>query len=179
MDDVARAAGCARQSIYKHFATKDELLTALFAREVERYLLALEHMLAERRRQRGRPAASDLEEAFAYTLGYLRGHPLVGRILADPQGMLSVLALGGGSVLEAVTRGIGRVLGALADDRALRAVDGVLVGEIFVRLIASFLLLPRLALDPEDDEAVRALFRECVVEGLRSPRLRQSAKRNA
>ena len=30
MDDVARAAGCARQSIYKHFATKDELLTALF-----------------------------------------------------------------------------------------------------------------------------------------------------
>jgi AcrR family transcriptional regulator len=175
MDDVARAAGCARQSVYKHFATKDELLTALFAREVERYLLALEHMLAER----GRHDASDLEEAFAYTLGYLRGHPLVGRILADPQGMLSVLALGDGSVLEAVTRGIGRVLGALADDRALRAVDGVLVGEIFVRLIASFLLLPRLALDPEDDEAVRALFRECVVEGLRSPRVRRSAKRNA
>src|SRR2546421_4407930 len=98
MDDVARAAGCARQSIYKHFATKDELLTALFAREVERYLLALEHMLAERGRH-----ASDLEEAFAYTLGYLRGHPLVGRILADPKGMLSVLALGGGSVPEAVT----------------------------------------------------------------------------
>jgi len=168
-DDVARVAGCARQSIYKHFGTKDELLTALFAREVQRYLVALEQMLAER----GRHDASDLEEAFAYTLGYLRGHPLVGRILADPEGMLSVLALGGGSVLEAVTRGIGRVLGDLADDGALRAVDRVLVGEIFVRLIASFLLLPRLALDPEDDEAVRALFRECVVEGLR-----QRAKRN-
>jgi hypothetical protein len=109
-----------------------------------------------------------------YPLGYLRGHPLAGRILADPDGMLSVLALGGGSVLEAVTRGIGRVLGARADDGALRAVDGVLVGEIFVRLIASFLLLPRLALDPEDDEAVRALFRACVVEGLG-----QRAKRNA
>jgi AcrR family transcriptional regulator len=166
MDDVARVAGCARQSIYKHFGTKDELLTALFAREVQRYLVALEQMLAER----GRHDASDLEEAFAYTLGYLRGHPLVGRILADPEGMLSVLALGDGSVLEAVTRGVGRVLGALAND----AVDGVLVGEIFVRLIASFLLLPRLALDPGDDEAVRALFRECVVEGLG-----QRAKRNA
>ena len=33
-----------------------------------------------------------------------------------------------------------KVLGALADDGALRAVDWVLVGEIFVRLIASFLL---------------------------------------
>src|ERR1700730_14472224 len=51
MDDVARAPASPRQSIYKHFATKDELLTALFAREVERYLLALEHMLAERGRQ--------------------------------------------------------------------------------------------------------------------------------
>jgi len=45
------------------------------------------------------------------------------------------------------------------------------VGEVFVRLIASFLLLPRLVLDPDDDGAVRALFRECVVLGLapRSP----------
>ena len=40
------------------------LLTVLFVREVERYLLALEHMLGERRRQRGRHDASDLEEAF-------------------------------------------------------------------------------------------------------------------
>jgi hypothetical protein len=146
---------------------------------VQRYLIALEHKLAERGGERGRCDASDLEEAFAYTLGYLRSHPLVGRILADPEGMLSVLALGGGSVLEAVTQGLGRVLGALTEDGALRAVDGILVGEIFVRLIASFLLLPRLALDPEDDAAVRALFRECVVEGLRSPRARLSAKRNA
>jgi hypothetical protein len=142
---------------------------------VHGYLLALERMLAER----GRHDASDLEEAFVYTLGYLRGHPLVGRILADPEGILSVLALGGGSMLETVTRGLGRVLGALTEDGALRAVDGVLVGEIFVRLIASFLLLLRLALDPDDTEAVRALFRECVVEGLRSPRARRSAKRNA
>ena len=140
---------------------------------LRRYLLALEHMLAER----GRRDASDLEEAFAYTLGYLRGHPLVGRILADPEGMLSVLALGDGSVLEAVTRGIGRVLGALADNGAPSCRRGP--GRRDLRPAHRVVLVPRLALDPEDDEAVRALFRECVVEGLRSPRVRRSVKRNA
>jgi hypothetical protein len=57
-------------------------------------------------------------------------------------------------------------------------VDGILVGKIFVRLIASFLLLARLALDPENDEAVRSIFRDCVVEGLAS-RTRPSARRDA
>jgi AcrR family transcriptional regulator len=179
MDDVARAAGCARQTIYKHFATKDELLTALFLREVERYLLALRQALERRRTERGRYDHSDLEEAFVYTLGYLRGHPVVGRILADPEGMLSVLALGRGSVLEAVTQGVDRVLAALAREGALREVEGVLVGEVFVRLNASFLLLPRLALDPDNDEAVRSLVRECVVEGLapRNPARRAPVRR--
>jgi hypothetical protein len=53
-------------------------------------------------------------------------------------------------------------------------VEGVLVGEVFVRLIASFLLLPRLVLDPDDDAAVRALFRECVVQGLGPGRSRDA-----
>src|SRR6267143_3480521 len=61
MDDVARVAGCARQSIYKHFATKDELLTALFVREVQRYLVTLEEALDHRLAERGRRDASDLE----------------------------------------------------------------------------------------------------------------------
>ena len=34
MEDVARAAGIARQTVYKHFKTKDELVVALFVQEM-------------------------------------------------------------------------------------------------------------------------------------------------
>jgi len=35
MEDVARASGVARQTLYKHFAGKDDLLVELFIREME------------------------------------------------------------------------------------------------------------------------------------------------
>ena len=35
MEDVARAAGIARQTIYKHFSGKDDLLTELFVQQME------------------------------------------------------------------------------------------------------------------------------------------------
>lgn len=38
--------------------------------------------------------------------------------------------------------------------------------EAFVRTVASFLLLPRLVLDPTDEDAARAVFRAAVVEGV-------------
>lgn len=162
MDDVARAAGCARPTIYKHFPNKEALLTALFLREVNRYLVSLKEALEGP--ERG--SESPFEEAFTFTLAYLRGHGLVGRILADPKGMLSVLALGGGVVLEAATRGVGNVLDPLIATRAVRRIEDDLIGEVFVRLIASFLLLPRLVMDPNDPSAVSMLIRECIVKGL-------------
>lgn len=35
MEDVARRAGIARQTVYKHFASKNDLLVALFVHEIE------------------------------------------------------------------------------------------------------------------------------------------------
>ena len=35
MEDIARAAGVARQTIYKHFANRDEIVVALFVAEIE------------------------------------------------------------------------------------------------------------------------------------------------
>lgn len=35
MEDIARGAGIARQTIYKHFANKDEVVVALFIAEIE------------------------------------------------------------------------------------------------------------------------------------------------
>lgn len=35
MEDIARGAGIARQTIYKHFASRDEIVVALFIAEIE------------------------------------------------------------------------------------------------------------------------------------------------
>lgn len=49
MDDVARAAGIARQTIYKHFASRDALVVALLVEETERtHRPALARLHAER-----------------------------------------------------------------------------------------------------------------------------------
>jgi len=37
MDDIARSAGIARQTIYKHFANKDEIVAGLFVQEIEQH----------------------------------------------------------------------------------------------------------------------------------------------
>lgn len=37
MEDVARASGVARQTLYKHFSGKDDLLVELFVREMEEH----------------------------------------------------------------------------------------------------------------------------------------------
>jgi AcrR family transcriptional regulator len=48
MEDVARSAGIARQTIYKHFATRDDVVVALFVEQVE---------------QRHRPVLSEIHAA--------------------------------------------------------------------------------------------------------------------
>ena len=48
MEDFARAAGVARQTIYKHFGRRDELIAALFVREIEStHAPVLERLSAE------------------------------------------------------------------------------------------------------------------------------------
>lgn len=49
MDDVARSAGIARQTIYKHFANRDEIVVSLFVNEIqERHVPALQALHAQK-----------------------------------------------------------------------------------------------------------------------------------
>lgn len=162
MEEVARAAHCSRPTAYKHYGSRDRLLAELFVREVHRYL-------------EGLPAPTSvatgpgglLEEIFVHTLRHVRGHPLVQAVAAaDPQGLSELLALDGGRVLQVITTGLCDYMGGLAEVGALRpGVPVEVATEAFVRMVLSFLLFPRLVADPDDEDAVRAIFRASVSEG--------------
>lgn len=164
MDEVARAAHCSRPTTYKHYGTREALLAAVFVREAERYLdgLAAVPTIAGP----GQPTA--LEEAFVHTLRFVRGNPLLQAVAsADPTGIHDVLFLDGGRVLAVLIAGITVFVTDLAEAGALRAGIAVeSVVEAFIRIVASFLLLPRVIVDPMDEDSARTLFRVAVIEGV-------------
>lgn len=76
MEDVARGAGIARQTIYKHFSGRDDLLIAMFVNEM------LENQAPEMAEVVSRPpTAENLLEIFMTELTLARGYPLFDELL--------------------------------------------------------------------------------------------------
>ncbi|GAC48668.1 TetR/AcrR family transcriptional regulator [Gordonia aichiensis] len=75
MADVAKRAGVARATVYRHFATKDDLRRAVGAREVQKFLLEILEL---------RSAAPDLESgmvaAVRHIINEVRTNPLIARL---------------------------------------------------------------------------------------------------
>ena len=78
MEDVARAAGIARQTIYKHFSGKDDLLSELFVQQMERNQYPVLRKLLK-----GPPSAEALLRLFMTELDLARSFALLSEVL-DP-----------------------------------------------------------------------------------------------
>lgn len=142
VDDVARLAGLARQSVYRYFGSKDELIVALVVREEEAFLDGVREAHA---------GHTDLEaamrEAVLFCLRTLREHPLLNRLLAsEPESLLPYLSTRAGPVVARARE----VLEDLAAERV--GVRSGLVhrtADVAVRAIISYALTPSED-DPED-----------------------------
>jgi AcrR family transcriptional regulator len=139
VDDVARLAGLARQSVYRYFGSKDELIVALVVREEEAFLDGVRKAQA-----RHADLEAAMSEAVLFCLRTLREHPLLDRLLAsEPESLLPYLTTRAGPV---VTRAR-EVLEDLAAERA-GARSGLVhrTADVAVRAIISY------ALTPSDDD---------------------------
>lgn len=106
MSDVARAAGLSRQTLYRYFPSKHDLIAALVLREEER-LIAEVRAQAEPHEDL-RPA---LEAAFLTCLRFFRNHPLLTRVMAmEPQELIPFLTTEGNTVIDLGTRTMEEVL---------------------------------------------------------------------
>lgn len=155
LEDVARRAGVSRQTLYRHFSSRDGLLRALVLREEEWFV--------DRVRAAARDHASVETAIAAGTTAALRAaseHPLLQRLLRDEPGeILPLIVLGEGPVIS-VARPV--VVEILSQRLGLAKADVDLAADACTRLLVSHVL------DPAEDppEVVGTRIARMVLHGV-------------
>jgi AcrR family transcriptional regulator len=153
MEDVARRAGVSRVTVYRRFPTKDQLLESVVRRDVQRFLTELAVHIE------GLTSDEDrIVEGFVFTIGTLRRHTLLHRLLeTEPELFLPQLTTGAGPMI-AFARALivdyarGRMPNVSDDELNLGA-------EVCIRVVLSLVVTPESVLDLEDTEGLRRLAR--------------------
>ena len=149
MEDVALAAGLSRQTVVNYFARKDDLVWAATAARMRMF----ETTLAEQIAAHDDPAAG-FRLAMRDNLETLRSIPGASPPLLDD--MLDYLSGKGAGLVHEQCVSTAKVL---ADGFAANTADADVAGEVLVRLVLSFLVLPPTArdLDHAADVIARAV----------------------
>jgi AcrR family transcriptional regulator len=161
LDDVAREAGCSRATVYRHFANRTALVTAVVERELDALTEAVLAAAA---------GESDLEDAvvamYLVAAHRIGEHVALQRVLdLEPEVILPSLSFEGGSRLlaEAGNRFAPAFVRFVPPERATRA------AEWCTRVLLAYLHPDRSAVSMTDRAAVRALVRRHVIPAV-SPR---------
>jgi AcrR family transcriptional regulator len=156
--DVAKRAGLSRQTLYKHFASRDELVANAVMREAGRMV---EQVIAA-------SAGFDdpeqsLQAAILEMLRLARTHPLLDRLVAtEPEALLPLLIDGRGSVLAIVRDIAQQILVDRMDGVPERAAG--LAADILSRTLVSYAVRPPDA----SPEATAQFLASGVVSAVRS-----------
>lgn len=161
VEDVARESGVARITVYRRFARKDLLVEAVLLRECRRVLAELDEAIG------ALPTVQErMVEGFVATLGLVRAHPLVGRLLAaEPETLLPYLTLRAGPAVAVASAYLAQRIAAGAPPAAAPPEAGHVeqTAELLVRLTLSFVLTPDSTVALDDDDALRAFARRHVL----------------
>lgn len=136
LEDVARRADLSRQTLYRYFRTKDDVVAAVILREEEALLEVVVAAGATHD-----TARDGLEASILATLTAAREHPLLGRLLeTEPERVLPFLMSDEAPVLSAATPAVADLLLArmpqISKAKARRHADAV------TRLIVSWVVNP-------------------------------------
>lgn len=149
VEDVARAAGIARQTVYRYFPSKDHLITALVLQEEEKFLDGIRAAF---------DAAPDLEtslrDGLLFCLRFAREHPLLDRLLStDPETLLPYLTVRAAPAIRRARDVLKQLISQKAWVRA-NVVDSAV--DAGVRVVLSYALTPP---DQSPDTVARGLAR--------------------
>ncbi|MEV5826108.1 TetR/AcrR family transcriptional regulator [Spirillospora sp. NPDC052242] len=160
MEDVAKRAGVSRITVYRRFATKDALVEQVVRRELRRYF---DQFLVDI--QRAETAADRVVLGFVSSLRAIQRNPLIGGLIsAEPDWLVPSMVSDGGQTLAVVRQFVAGQL--RREQRAGNVPDGLdidLVAEMMVRVSASFLAIPSLVIDLDDDEQLAMVARRFLV----------------
>lgn len=162
MDDVARHAGYGRATLYRRYATRDELVWAVIARELRATLGEIEAALA------GIEGLEDrLVEAFAATIEAARDHPLLSRLMEiEPDLVLPHLTTHGEAALELGRQHTLGLLRRSREEGQLGPVDLDAAAELIIRVTHSLLLTEGGPIPLDDPAALRDFARHSLARPL-------------
>lgn len=146
MDDVARAAGVSRSTLYRSYPTKDDLLGAVVLRELDAFFEELDRVAAPLAPQEA------VIECFVRGISILDEVPVLGRLAKSEPDALGDLP-GHGHLLIAQADRVMSTLrrsGATMPDDDLRQAS-----ELLLRVASTYLVDPGGTLDVTDEDAVR------------------------
>ncbi|MCZ4552169.1 TetR/AcrR family transcriptional regulator [Gordonia rubripertincta] len=160
MEDVAKRAGMSRITVYRRFATKDALVEQVILREFRRYF---DRFLREIRDAES--AADRVVLGFVSSLRAFRGNPLIGGLMyAEPTLLAGSMIGDEGRMLGAVSQFVaGQLRREQQAGTVAATLDTDLVGEMMVRVAASFLTIPSRAVDLDDDRVLESVARQFLV----------------
>lgn len=149
VEDVARAAGVSRSTLYRAYPTKEALLQAVLDREVDEFFDQLDVVAADL------PPRDAVVECFTAGIALTREIPLLARLIeTEPE---IITGVGGSAHSSAVLGSANRVTQALRRSGATMPDDElVVVAELMLRIAYTYMLNPHGAVDMTDDAQVRA-----------------------
>lgn len=129
LEEIARQAGVGIGTLYRHFPTRDQLLAAVYRREVEQLTASADALLASR------PAGEALEAWLHLLVDYMATKRVIAPALqASPGEGPALYASSGGAVTEAMNRlaekaiASGDIRPEIGPEDLFRAVIGISYG---------------------------------------------------
>lgn len=159
LDDIARAAGVGRATLFRRFPNRDALHWALAAREAQRSISRVDEQLA---------SIGDPEEHLVVghlaVLREIAESDLLRRLLeTDREQMLALIAGTASPVLPMGREYIAGNLRRLQAEGAELTGEPIVLAELLARLVLSLTLNPDGVLPLDDHERMAAIARETIV----------------
>ncbi|MFN8106420.1 MAG: helix-turn-helix domain-containing protein [Nocardioidaceae bacterium] len=153
LEDVARAAGISKSTLYRAYKTKDELLDAVLARELLDFFTQLDEVAS------GLPPREAIVECFTRGLALTREIPLLGKLFeAEPETIARADAERSHNalLLRSTEQAVStlRRAGATMPDHEL-----VVVTELMLRVAYTYMISPNGHLDMADEDVAREFAR--------------------
>lgn len=161
VDDIARAAKVGRMTLHRRFASKQDLIAAVFLLEIRRVLDEVAAVIA-----RYDTLEDRLVEGLSFGITRAAEDPLFSRLLeADREAMLPYLTVDADALMRAASTFVADEIRRAAGGRT----DADRIGEAIIRCSHSVLLTPQGRDDLRDPGELRAFMRVAVGALLRAP----------